>query len=194
MNDKDKWSAHLEYLKVAITLSTAILAVAAAIYSDPSKIPQDISKYMLLLSAICVFTTLVSSITAIIYLCNYLIRPNPDPANPANTDEARARKITKSAGVSFYSLIVAGFFILLFFAVRTFYTEATIPAFQAIETVSSILKGQINSQTESLILNSSELKGNDYILNYTVTPNNIKFQALVNVANGQIEWLKRQQP
>ena len=34
MNDKDKWSAHLEYLKVAITLATAMLTVAAAIYSD----------------------------------------------------------------------------------------------------------------------------------------------------------------
>jgi hypothetical protein len=62
MNDKDKYSAHLEYLKVAITISTALLAVAAAIFSDSSKMPVDASRYALLTSAGFVFVTLVDRI------------------------------------------------------------------------------------------------------------------------------------
>jgi hypothetical protein len=101
MNDKDKYSAHLEYLKVAITISTALLAVAAAIFSDSSKMPVDASRYALLTSAGFVFVTLVSSIFAIVYLCNFLVRSDEQDTTGAN-------KITRASGVSFFSIVLAG--------------------------------------------------------------------------------------
>ncbi len=75
MSDQEKWSAHLEYLKVAITLSTAILAVSAGVFADSSKIPVDSSRIALLISALFVFLTLVFSIIGVIRLSNFYIRP-----------------------------------------------------------------------------------------------------------------------
>ena len=182
MNDKDKWSAHLEYLKVAITLSTAILAVAAAIYSDPTKIPAGTASYMLLLAAIFVFLTLVASILAIIFLCNYLIRA---------TGAGRPARITAASGISFFGLVAAGFFILLFFFVRTFTGGPMISALQATETVSSVLKGRV-TPNESVVLDSIKHDGNEYVLDYSVMPSNAKYQASVSATDGHVEWIKRQ--
>jgi hypothetical protein len=68
--ENERWSAHLEYLKVAVALSTATLAAAAAVYSDPSKIPTDGSKYVLFACAAAVLATLVMSVFAIVAVAN----------------------------------------------------------------------------------------------------------------------------
>jgi hypothetical protein len=191
MNDKDKWSAHLEYLKVAITLATAMLTVAAAIYSDPSKIPTDNSKFALLVCAIFVFLTLVSSVTAVIHLSNYLIRP-VDPAAPDVADDRRrGSKITVAAGASFFCLVATGLCILVFFSWRTFSHEPT-PPLVAIEAVTEILKGQIDSRTESLSLDSFEARGNEYLLDYTIVPGGNKFHSSFDPKAGRVESIKRQ--
>ena len=181
MNDKDRWSAHLEYLKVAITLATAILVAAAAIYSDSSKVPTDNSKYVLLISAIFVFATLVSSILAVIKLSNYLIRPDLNIV-----DRQQAAQITRRAGVSFFCLTATGFFILIFFAMRTF-GGASIPPANAISEVTRTLSQQIDTQKESLRFNSFEAKGGKYLISYDVPQTATKFQATVDIYTGKIE-------
>jgi hypothetical protein len=185
MNDKDKWSGHLEYLKAAITLATAILAVSAAVYSDATKIPTDYSKYFLLTAATFVFVTLVSSIIAVIHLCNFLIRP--DDTQP---DLERAAKITWYAGGSFFGLLLAGFFITLFFALRTFYGGVTPPP-GAIEASTDVLQKQIDLQTEKLVLDEFMIKGTDYLIDYIVIPGNRKFHVVFDPTKGRIESIKR---
>ena len=193
MNDKDKWSGHLEYLKVAITLSSAILAVAATIYSDPQKIPPDVSKFFLLLSVIGVFATLVASIVSIIFLCNYLIRSVPADADQAAQEaQQRGRKITIAAGASFYLFIASGFFLLAFFALRSFSGGGITSPIQATETVSNILKGQISRPNANLVFDGLQLKNGHYQIDYTVMPDAVRFQAYASAATGQIEWIRRQ--
>jgi hypothetical protein len=172
-------------LKVAITLSTALLAVAAAIYSDPSKIPVGAAKYPLLISAVFVFITLVSSIIAIIYLCNFLIRSDL-------ADTAGATKITRAAGASFFSILLAGLFVLIFFFIRTFGSTPIIPASQAVDAISTVLKSQINNQQQSLVLTELKEEAGSYTLSYSISPGPDKFQASVSTSTGQVEWIKRQ--
>lgn len=191
MNDKDRWSAHLEYIKVAIALATAILAASAAIYSDTSKIPHDDSKYILLVCALFVFFTLVTSIVAVIYLCNYLIRPtDPNKPDPAG-DRQRGIKITQASGASFFCLVATGFCVIVFFVWRTFSNEPALPP-TAIESVAEILKGQINSSAERLSLDSFETKGNRYLLDYTVVPGGKKFHVSFDPTTGLVESIKSQ--
>jgi hypothetical protein len=186
MNDKDKYSAHLEYLKVAITISTALLAVAAAIFSDSSKMPVDASRYALLTSAGFVFVTLVSSIFAIVYLCNFLVRSDEQDTTGAN-------KITRASGVSFFSIVLAGAFVLVFFFARTLGgATAAVPASQAVDTVSNVLKTQMSNQQESLILTELRRESGSYILSYSIVPGSTKIQASVSASSGQVEWIKRQ--
>lgn len=186
MNDKDKWSAHLEYLKVAITLSTAILTVAAAIYSDATKIPSDASKYILLTSAIFVFLTLVTSITGVIHLSNFLIRPTDDKA----LDTSRANRITRAAGASFFSFLATGVCIITFFLMRTISSGVTLPA-SAIDSVSSILKKQITDPAERLVFERFEVKGAKYVIDYTIAPGSTIVRASVDTGTGLIETIER---
>jgi hypothetical protein len=188
MNDKDKWSAHLEYLKVAITLSTAILAVAAAIYSDSAKIPGDASKYALLASAIFVFLTLVTSIMGVIYLSNYLIRATTDTADAQGK---KARKITYAAGASFFSFLATGACILAFFLMRTF-SSAVVPPARALENVATILKGQFSATGERLVFQRFEVKGSKYLVEYLVGQGPRTFRATLDANTGQVESIEGQ--
>ncbi|NPV19946.1 hypothetical protein [Bradyrhizobium aeschynomenes] len=185
MNDKDKWSAHLEYLKVAITLSTAILAVAAAIYSDATKIPNDASKWALLASVIFVLLTLVTSISGVIYLSNFLIR-----TVDATLDTGRARKITKSAGASFFCFLATGFCILLFFLMRSFGGGVSLPA-SAVDSVSALLRKQISDPADRLNFVRFEMKGSKYIVDYMINQGPTSFRASVDVTTGQVELIER---
>jgi hypothetical protein len=189
MNDQDKWSAHLEYLKVAITLSTAILVVAAAIYSDTSKIPTDASKYALLASAVFVFFTLVASIFGVIYLSNYLIR------DPAAAQPHGGSRITIAAGLSFFSFLATGVCLLVFFLMRTFGGGPTLPAKmienKVIENVADMLKGQVSDPADRLNFQRFEVKGNRYEIDYVIGQGPGTFHAEVDAATGQVESIQR---
>jgi len=62
-----------------------------------------------------------------------------------------------SAGGSFFGLILAGFFITLFFVLRTFDGGVTPPP-GAIEASTDVLQKQIDPQTEKLILDNFIIK------------------------------------
>ena len=62
-----------------------------------------------------------------------------------------------SVGGSFFGLILAGFFITLFFVLRTFYGGVTPPP-GAIEASTDVLQKQIDPQTEKLILDNFIIK------------------------------------
>src|SRR5207253_2777673 len=112
MEEKDRWSIHIEYLKVAIALATALIAAGAAIYIDVSKIPTDYSRYILLAGVGVFFIMLASSVWAVASLANHFLHePRAGTAPPATgTPEAtarsrRAERVVWWANQSFYSLI-----------------------------------------------------------------------------------------
>ena len=165
MNDKDKWSAHLEYLKTAITIAAVILAAASAIYSDPTKIPHDGAKYVLLLSAICVLVTLVSSVMGVIHLSNYLIRSDPN-------DNTRSTQVTMYSGGSFYGLISAGVFLTIFFGWRAIIGDGGIVATATIDNIIKRAKitvaGQGGYPETAVRLDQLDAKNTFYDMKFSV--------------------------
>jgi uncharacterized membrane protein len=112
MEEKDRWSVHVEYLKLAIALATALIAAGAAIYVDASKIPTDDSRYLLLVGVGAFFITLLCSLYSIASLANHFLHlPRADVAEQPDQAQAlapertaRAKRVTRWANASFIFL------------------------------------------------------------------------------------------
>jgi hypothetical protein len=109
---KDRWAIHVEFLKVIVTLSAGILTAAVAIYSDTTKIPRDSSKWPLLGCAVFVFLTLVTSLLSCAALSNVML-------NSGAAGHRHERRVTIFAGLSFYTLMLAGLCLIVFVALRS---------------------------------------------------------------------------
>jgi hypothetical protein len=157
--ENNRWSAHLEYLKVAIALSTATLAVAAAVYSDPAKVPLDSSKNVLFACAAAVLVTLVMSVFAIIAVANRVAATTPGPSTFG---------ITFWSGLSFFALIASGVLLLVFFGMRTL-SVASGPQ-QAIEASQAFVEKQAAKANETVALSSLEARADKYYLTFKVEP------------------------
>ena len=167
MPETDRWSGHLEYLKVAVTLATATLAVAAAVYSDGDKIPRDNSKYALLASAGFVALALFASLLAFAALANRLALMGgaapPDPAPGTG-------RITRTCGASFIFLGLAGFCLGVFFWMRTFSDEPVNAPLQAIEASQSLVTKKSKQPGELVTLSKFETAADKFNLTFKLTP------------------------
>jgi hypothetical protein len=157
--ENNRWSAHLEYLKVAIALSTATLAVAAAVYSDPAKVPADSSKNVLFACAAAVLVTLIMSVFAIIAVANRVA----DKAPGVSTFW-----ITCWSGLSFFALIVSGGLLLIFFGMRTL-SVVSGPQ-QAIDAGQAFVEKQAAKANETVALSSLEARADKYYLTFKIEP------------------------
>ena len=145
---------------------------------------------MLLVCAIFVFLTLVTSIIAVIRLSNFLIRPMAC-GTEGKDDGRRGAQITRWAGASFFSLVATGFCILLFFAWRTF-SAAPKSAQTAIETVRDVIAKSIDSRSEGGRLESFEISNEQYIIRYSTTPGGVTYSAVYDPHEGAVQSIKRQ--
>jgi hypothetical protein len=82
MDTHDRWGAHLEYFKLSIALTTALIAAAAAIYVDASKIPTDYSRYVLLGGVGMFALTFICSVWGVAILASYLVIIPPTSVQP----------------------------------------------------------------------------------------------------------------
>jgi lysylphosphatidylglycerol synthetase-like protein (DUF2156 family) len=164
MNESERWSIHLEYLKVAIALATGILTAAAAVYWDAAKVPGDASRWVLLASAFAVLVTLVYSVLALIALANRVALSGVTGATPPPTEP-----ITRRSGVSFFALIATGLFLFVFFAWRTILGGTPGPQ-QAIEATQPIVERQYSKAGGPVTLASLETKGDRIHLVFKVGP------------------------
>lgn len=177
MEEKDRWSVHLEYLKMAIALATALIGAGAAIYVDSTKIPSDNSRY-LLLTGIGVFSvTLFCSVYSIACLANHFLHlpraGNPDPAADAarlNAERTtRASSVVWWASASFIFLGLGVAVLGVFFGVRTF--TAGTPFDQAVTTANAASARLIDSKNgESEKLRSVEVQTDMFRVTYDVHP------------------------
>lgn len=143
MEEKDRWSIHVEYLKMAIALATALIAAGAAIYVDASKIPPDGSRYLLLAAVGIFFITLFCSVYSIASLANHFLHlPQAGVAESAAQAQAlapqrtaRANRVTRWASASFIFLGLGAAVLGAFFGVRTF--AAGTPLEQAVATANA---------------------------------------------------------
>lgn len=120
MNDKDKWSAHLEFAKLVLALASALLTATAIIYADPTKIPRGASRYILLLCDASLLGTLIFSVLASIALSNLLVN-----SDDTDTDRRRQRaaRVTTFSGLAFYFLMASGAFLLIFFFCKVYWPK-----------------------------------------------------------------------
>lgn len=183
MQDHEKWSAHLEYLKVAITLATAIVAASAAMYLDDSKIPAGWVKYILLAAVVSASGMLLFSILGVIRLGNFLTTKN------GSNETELAKKVTRVSGISFFFSVATGAAFLLFVVVQTTSSRDIAPT-AALQNVAAILKGQLKTD-ESLALQRLELKGGKYSVDFAVLPGPGAFHASLDAASGRIEAIER---
>ena len=152
------WNAHLEYLKVAISLASATLAVAAAVYSDASKVPSDGSKWMLLICAAFVLLTLVSSILAMARLANRVRLGKASKSAPGT--------VAFWASASFFMLVLSGVTLFAFFAWRT--AIGGMDAQHAIEATQAVAEKQLRGG-EALSLNALEFKADRYYVAFKIS-------------------------
>jgi hypothetical protein len=179
MDEKDRWSIHLEYLKMAIALATALIAAGAAIYVDASKIPTDSSRYVLLSGIGTFFVALLCSVYSIARLANHFLHlPQanvPDPTVDKELEElkkartARANSVTRWANASFVCLGLGAALLGAFFGIRTF--TAGTPFEQAIATANASSTKLVNtSKGESARLKSVEVQTDTFRVTYEVAP------------------------
>lgn len=116
LNDKDKWSGHLEFCKLTTTLATALLTATVVIYSDETKIPSGVSLLIVILCDVALFMTLLFSVSASAYLSNLLVNQSTD--QDCFRRKKRANMVTILSGLAFSSLVLSGLFMLIFFLSR----------------------------------------------------------------------------
>lgn len=176
MNENDRWGAHLEYFKLTIALATALIAGAAAIYVDTSKIPLDNSQFVLLAGVAVFLVTLISSVLGVAFLGNHLLHFVSSPATgtvPQDQRDAmdrRSRRVVRSANWSFGSLLVASAALGVFFGFRT--VQATWTSFErAIATARIANQSLVNPvKGETADLKTIDLQGDKYQLVFQISP------------------------
>ena len=198
MEEKDRWSVHLEYLKMAIALSTALIAAGAAIYVDTSKIPTDNSRYLLLAGIGIFFVTLFCSVYSIASLANHFLHlPRSGVADPA-ADQARlnvertkrANSVIWWASASFIFLGLGTAVLGGFFGVRTF--TAGTPFEQAIVTANAASSKLIDpNKGESEKLKSVEVQIDTYVVTYEVTPGGSSIVVVTDSLGTNLKSVKR---
>jgi hypothetical protein len=207
VDEKDRCSIHVEYLKIAIALATALIAAGAAIYVDPTKIPTDQSRYFLLAGVSVFFFTLISSVLSIACLGNHLVHTPREnaaevpaaPAAPAPTAipapkdrNRRARGAVLWANLSFFSLVIGAGLLGCFFAIRTF--DAGGVSFERSIATAKVVSRYLTDATkgESAIFKSIELQGDSYRLVFQITPGTGSVTILTDALGVNVKSAARQ--
>jgi hypothetical protein len=186
MEENDRWSAHVEYLKLAIALATALIAAAAAIYVDTTKIPTDNSRYLLLFAISMFFLTLITSLWSLACLGTHLRQAGATGA----TDDA-ANAATTLANASFILLAISTGVLGVFFGLRT---VSGAPSFErSIATAETAKKPLIDvAKGETASLKSLELQGQNYQMVFQVNPGPSTITVITDASGANLQSAKRQ--
>lgn len=174
MLENDRWSVHLEYLKLTVTLATGILALAVAVYSDGAKIPADGSRYVLLGCAGAVLLTLVLATLGITALGNHLLHWEDPGSGPtinqaiADRNKVRANKVLWRSGGAFFLLVFSGALLAVFFGFRTL-SSTPITVDKITQAATAFVATQV-TPNETATLRTIDVKGDDYQIVFSVSP------------------------
>jgi len=185
MNENDRWSAHVEYLKLAIALATALIAAASAIYVDTTKIPTDSSRYLLLAGISIFFFTLITSLWSLARLGSHLLHAERPTATPA-----AGRAATTLANISFVLLAIGAGVLGVFFGVRSVSGGSSFE--RALTTAEAANKTLIDSSKgEVAKLKSLELQGQNYQMVFQVTPGAGIITVITDATGSSLQSVKR---
>jgi hypothetical protein len=121
MPEKDRYGTLIDFLKILISLSSAILVVAAGLYADQSKIPLGWPKYVLLAAAASVLSNLILSLLAMGTINNLIMNDAWLRQTEKTSLYIRIHRYSNWAYRSFglFAIFVFGFFLLRTFMVPT---------------------------------------------------------------------------
>ena len=151
-----------------------MIAAAAAIYVDSSKIPLDYSRFVLLAGVAIFFVTLISSVLGVAFLGNHLLHFVNQPATGTLTDaqrnamDRRSRRIVRSANWSFGSLLTASAALGIFFGIRTIQEPQT--SFERAIATAGIANQSLVNKSETATLKTIDLQGQKYQLVFQISP------------------------
>jgi hypothetical protein len=185
MEEKDRWSAHVEYLKLAIALATALVAAAAAIYVDASKIPTDNSRYLLLIGVSLFFLTLITSLWSLARLGSHLLHYTDITASRSG------KAATTLVNFAFILLALGASLLGTFFGFRT---VAGGGGFERAIATSAIANKALIDPTrgETTSLKSLEMQGQTYQLAFQVNPGSSIITVVTDAAGTTLQSIKRQ--
>jgi hypothetical protein len=211
VEEKDRWSLHVEYLKLAVGLSTAVVAAAAAIYVDESKIPADGTRYWLAVGLGVFLLTLVASVAGIGLFGNHFSHVEPLPpihvaagadqaAVKAAIDAARAahgglsvhaRRALHATNVSFATLLVAVGLLAVFVVLRTLGPTSASALDRAIRLASNNLNID-TAKGETAALRSADLQGDKYVMTYEISPGSKQVVVVTDAGATKVHSWRRQ--
>jgi hypothetical protein len=189
MEENDRWSLHVEYLKLAIGLSTAVIAAGAAIYVDDTKIPPDDARYLLLFGIISFALTLIASVLGLGKLSDYIAYFPPAGTAPTDAHKKKAWWAVFWANTSFTLLVISALLVGGFFGLRTW--TAGGPAFERAITIGKRSLNLDLSIGETAALKSIELQGDKYVMVFQIAPSNVLATAITDAAGTKLQSLKK---
>lgn len=196
MEVHDRWGAHLEYFKLSIALTTALIAAAAAIYVDDSKIPTDDSRFLLLSGVGLFVVTLICSIIGVARLGNHLINFPADLATASQTERdnatTRSRKVTWWANKSFFFLLASAVVLGAFFGFRTFQIGKA--SYERAIAIATSVNGALldASKNETAHLKSLDLQADNYQMTFQINPGPGTTTIITNSAGTKLTSAHRQ--
>jgi hypothetical protein len=202
MEEKDRWGAQVEYLKLAIALSTTLIAAAAVIYVDEAKIPTDsLSRAALLLGVGCFLCLLVASAASLGLLSNHLVyfqapaqnlataaAPGATSTNPLPLNKY-VRWSLHLANASFSFLCLAAIIFAGFFGVRSFASRP--PAFERAIALGKSGLVLDPSKNETATLKSVDLQGDAYSMTFVLSPGGGIATAVVDNNGDRLKSVKK---
>lgn len=113
-SEKDRWSVLLEFLKVAIAISSAIIGASVVIYIDPNRRPVGVSKYVLIIELLLVLMTLIFSIRAIVLMSNIVLNADHLPTAEKEKIGGKVKRAatTSYVGILFFAMVLLVFVLL----------------------------------------------------------------------------------
>lgn len=189
MDEHERWSFHLEYLKVAITISTAVLAAAAAIFVDASKIPGGGAGRLLFLAVAGFAAMLLASAASLGLLASHLVKFQPPAAGATPPVSRDARVALHCANLSFVALMAGGVCLASFFGLRTI--EADGDGFSRALALARASLPLDAAKNETAALKSAALVGDAYEFAFSLSPGGGAANVTTDAAGRQLRLVKR---
>ncbi|WP_374306827.1 hypothetical protein [Methylocella sp.] len=189
MDEHERWSFHLEYLKVALTLATAVIAAAAAIYVDDAKIPGGPARYWLAAGVASFVLMLVASAASLGLLSSHVALYQPPPAGAPPPASRLVWWTITCANASFVFLVLGALGLAWFFAQRTL--EANGDGFERAVTLARRALPLDASKNETAALKSVALVGDAYELSFSIAPGGGAATVITDAAGRQVRLAKR---
>jgi len=189
-----------EFFKQALALGLAAIAGLAALFSDPSKIPTSLTqKFILIAFSVLAFATIIMSFAGLHVYGNLLRayyrgelegQPTTEQGGETPQDAAQYEAwIPRFAAWTSWLIIAAGFLLILFAGWALFAPTAP-RAVLALDVARRFVTTEVRN-SQSIELTRLEMRGEDFLISYTVVPSRTVYTMQVDKTDSEINYFMR---